>query len=29
AFFELSNEGIYGICESDMDSTVSLFLVYV
>ena len=23
AFFELSNEGIYGICESDMDSTIS------
>ena len=25
-FFELSNEGKYGICESDMDSTVSFFL---
>lgn len=23
AFFELSNEGLYGICESDMDSTIS------
>ncbi|MFX1573579.1 MAG: hypothetical protein ACFFB0_12585 [Promethearchaeota archaeon] len=23
AYFELSNEGLYGICESDMDSTVS------
>ncbi len=30
AFFELSNEGKYGICESDMDSTVSfLFGLYL
>ena len=30
AYFELSNEGIYGICESDMDSTVSfLFGLYL
>jgi hypothetical protein len=30
AFFELSNEGIYGICESDMDSTISfLFGLYL
>jgi hypothetical protein len=30
AYFELSNEGKYGICESDMDSTVSfLFGLYL
>jgi hypothetical protein len=30
AFFELSNEGIYGICESDMDSAASyLFGLYI
>ncbi|MFW9938717.1 MAG: hypothetical protein ACFFD5_13800 [Candidatus Thorarchaeota archaeon] len=30
AFFELSNEGIYGICESDMDSTISyVFGLYI
>ena len=30
AFFELSNEGLYGICESDMDSTISfLFGLYL
>ncbi|MFX0176045.1 MAG: hypothetical protein ACFE85_07430 [Candidatus Hodarchaeota archaeon] len=30
AFFELSNEGIYGICESDMDSAISyLFGLYI
>ena len=30
AYFELSNEGLYGICESDMDSTVSfLFGLYL
>jgi len=30
AFLELSNEGKYGICESDMDSTVSfLFGLYL
>jgi len=30
AFFELSNEGKYGICESDMDSTISfLFGLYL
>jgi len=30
AFYELSNEGLYGICESDMDSTVSfLFGLYL
>ncbi|MHA1660609.1 MAG: hypothetical protein ACTSUT_15980 [Promethearchaeota archaeon] len=30
AFFELSNEGIYGICESDMDSTISfIFGLYL
>ncbi|MFX1315503.1 MAG: hypothetical protein ACFE9T_06530 [Promethearchaeota archaeon] len=23
AFFEMSNEGLYGICESDLDSTIS------
>ncbi|MFX1310598.1 MAG: hypothetical protein ACFE9M_11190 [Promethearchaeota archaeon] len=30
AYFELSNEGIYGICESDLDSAVSfLFGLYL
>ncbi len=30
AFFELSNEGLYGICESDMDSAISyIFGLYL